>query len=242
MTTMESPPRRPWFAAALSLACPGLGQVYAGRTARGLALLLVTWLLAPGAALIVAFGAPSAPRLLGLLGAVALSLALVVFSIVDAAIQAARATPSAVGAWNRPAVIAMLLALGLVGSTATTFLVRANLFSAYVVPQGSMAPAIAPGDRVLARRLGAGASAPAPGTVVVFRNPRDRRQVFVKRVAAHPDVPPGEFWALGDARDNSYDSRDFGPVPVGDVLGEVQYVFWPPSRFGVVGAPVGAAR
>ncbi len=235
MTTRECPSRRPWVAAALSLACPGLGQVYAGGTARGLALLLVTWLLAPAAAIVVAFGEPSDARLLGLLGAVALSLALVMFSIIDAAIQAARATPAAVGVWNRPAVLALLLAIGLAGSTATTILVRANLFSAYVVPQGSMAPAVAPGDRVLARRLGAGASTPAPGRVVVFRNPRDRRQLFVKRVAAHADALPGTFWALGDARENSFDSRAFGPVPVGDVLGEVQYIFWPPRRFGTVG-------
>lgn len=236
MNDSDPPRRRPWLAAAMSLACPGLGQVYAGRVARGLALLLVTWLLAPTAAFIIAFGEPSDARLIGLLGAVAVSLGLVVFAIIDAGIQAARATREAVGMWNRPAVLALLLAIGLVGSTATTTLVRANLFSAFVVPQGSMSPTIEPGDRILARRLGAGGSTPVPGRVVVFRNPDDRRQVFIKRVAAHADVPPGQFWALGDATDNSYDSRMFGPVPAGDVLGEAQYIFWPPHRLGTIGA------
>jgi signal peptidase I len=49
-------------------------------------------------------------------------------------------------------------------------------------------------------------------------------------------VPKGTCFVLGDNRDNSHDSREFGFVPLGDVLGFVQYVYLPAetwARFGV---------
>jgi signal peptidase I len=50
-------------------------------------------------------------------------------------------------------------------------------------------------------------------------------------------VPEGTCFVLGDNRNNSHDSREFGFVAVGDVLGEVQYRYWPAAtwtRFGVL--------
>jgi signal peptidase I len=50
-------------------------------------------------------------------------------------------------------------------------------------------------------------------------------------------VPEGTCFVLGDNRNNSHDSREFGFVALGDVLGEVQYRYWPAAtwtRFGVL--------
>jgi signal peptidase I len=39
-------------------------------------------------------------------------------------------------------------------------------------------------------------------------------------------LPPDCFFALGDNRDNSYDSRFWGPVPAGNVKGRPLLIYW----------------
>lgn len=43
-----------------------------------------------------------------------------------------------------------------------------------------------------------------------------------------------EVYLLGDNRDNSLDSRSFGPVELDDVVGTVLVRFWPVERLGTV--------
>ncbi len=50
-------------------------------------------------------------------------------------------------------------------------------------------------------------------------------------------IPEGHVFVLGDNRDRSRDSRHFGSIPIKDVVGYVDYVYWPAeswSRFGVI--------
>jgi|SRR5579884_754907 len=48
-------------------------------------------------------------------------------------------------------------------------------------------------------------------------------------------VPEGKLFVMGDNRDNSSDSRDWGFVPIGNVIGEPLFVYWsydaPTSRW-----------
>lgn len=43
-------------------------------------------------------------------------------------------------------------------------------------------------------------------------------------------IPDGHVWVMGDNRENSRDSRSFGPVPVDTIVGRAFTRFWPLSR------------
>jgi signal peptidase I len=43
-------------------------------------------------------------------------------------------------------------------------------------------------------------------------------------------VPEGQVFVLGDNRQSSSDSRTFGSVPVGNIIGKVILRFWPFDR------------
>jgi signal peptidase I len=52
---------------------------------------------------------------------------------------------------------------------------------------------------------------------------------------AETTVPEHYCFVLGDARDNSLDSRQFGPIPCAVIMGRADYLYWPArnwSHFG----------
>lgn len=59
-------------------------------------------------------------------------------------------------------------------------------------------------------------------------------------VAFDVEVPAGRLWVMGDHRSDSVDSREYlgspggGTVPVDEVIGRVEWITWPPGRWGSV--------
>lgn len=101
----------------------------------------------------------------------------------------------------------------------------------------SMAPALKPGEFLVATRRGR----LRRGALVVVGHPGRPGYEMVKRLAGLPgDVVRGkvlggeEYWVLGDAPGASTDSRTLGPVRRSELRGVVRFRYWPPGRAGLL--------
>ena len=87
----------------------------------------------------------------------------------------------------------------------------------------SMLPHLPPGQEVLIIPPRHDDRPPQIGDVVVIQHPRQPETRIIKRIA-HIQ-PGGDYILLGDNPAASTDSRSFGPVPPGKILGRVVCLF-----------------
>jgi signal peptidase I len=75
----------------------------------------------------------------------------------------------------------------------------------------------------------------------VFRNGREEHGSYVQSCLNDPTVctfsttitvPPGHYFMMGDNRDDSDDSRFWGPIPQKWIIGSAFFTYWPPDRIG----------
>ncbi|KAI0796567.1 LexA/Signal peptidase [Abortiporus biennis] len=89
------------------------------------------------------------------------------------------------------------------------------------------------------------------GDVVALRSPSDSK-LIVKRLVAlpgdkvktlppYPDaevcIPEGHAWVEGDEPFHSEDSNYFGPIPLGLIDSKLDFIVWPPERWGALPTP-----
>ena len=71
---------------------------------------------------------------------------------------------------------------------------------------------------------------------VVYVDGRRLREPYLEpanrdlRTASWPRIRPGHYFFMGDNRMHSCDSRKWGTVPHGDLVGPVTLTYWPPNR------------
>jgi signal peptidase I len=105
----------------------------------------------------------------------------------------------------------------------------------YAIPSASMAPTLQAGDRIIVTPYH---GAPARGDVIVFHAPSSSDDLMVKRIAGTPGdaidagagrivvVPAGCYFVVGDNRQDSFDSRNWGPLPRDFIVGRARMVLW----------------
>jgi signal peptidase I len=82
----------------------------------------------------------------------------------------------------------------------------------------------------------------------VYRKPAGKTQFsaekdsYIRQCGASPEctfltpikIPAGHWFMMGDNRGESDDSRFWGPVPTGWVIGQAVATYWPPDRIGTL--------
>jgi signal peptidase I len=85
-----------------------------------------------------------------------------------------------------------------------------------------------------------------PGDVIsiheghVTRNGKREADSYIRACGSSPEcsfpvaikIPPGHWFMMGDNRGESDDSRFWGPVPTGWIIGGAVATYWPPDRLG----------
>jgi len=130
---------------------------------------------------------------------------------------------------------------------------RSFIFEPFRIPSGSMKPTLLIGDFILVNKFAYGVRLPVihkkildmgepdRGDVAVFRFPRDPRLDYIKRIVGVPGdriqyrdkkltvngvvAAQRMYFAVGDNRDNSNDSRYWGTVPEENLVGKA-FMVW----------------
>ncbi len=104
------------------------------------------------------------------------------------------------------------------------------------------APGSAPNDPPLIKRvIGLPGETVTIKDALVYINDQPLDEVYTKEACIPSRCPdkewqlgPDEYFFMGDNRNNSRDSRVFGPVTRDRIVGEAIIRYWPPSDVGIV--------
>jgi len=217
--------RKPWVAVVLSLLATGLGHIYCGHIARGLALFLASSLFAP-LAVAASLLEPSTPLLMGLLALALTVIGLYLFAVADAFLLARRLGDEYVLCqYNRGFLYALFILVGVCYPPGVVHYLRSNAFEAFLVPTASEAPNILPGDHVLVNKQVLHWRYPRRGDVVVFRVPHQPGRQWIKRIIALAGdtvaVRQGQVFVNGRKLDHERVPGESLPEATGGLPGEV---------------------
>lgn len=208
--------RVPVFAALMSAALPGFGQLYNGQVNRAIWFFLIFSLVTVPLVVLVALYLPAAMMMGVLAVSVVLALAVWLWGIVDAWRVARRSNPYRLQIWQTGGLYtSVFLLCGLLVLPSVWSYVRHNHVQAFRTPSGSMMPTVQPGDFIWANM---NYNCPncwrgvKHGDLAVFIYPNNRNQHFIKRIVGLPgDTVSAEGGAL-IVNEKALSADNTGPI------------------------------
>ncbi len=117
------------------------------------------------------------------------------------------------------------------------YVIRLDAYEAGRKPErGDIVVFERPGDDIFVKRvIGVGGDVLGIARGSVWLNGSWLKEPYLKErplteLPLATEIPEGHVFVLGDNRNTSEDSRDFGPVPVANVVGQVTKIVWPLTR------------
>lgn len=239
-------PRKKLCATLLALCMPGLGQVYNGELIKAACLLLffaATPVLISETAAFLPAGA-----LIGTVAAaIGSALAIYLFAITDAfKTSGHKNLLYAPKAYNNGFFYLAMFIVGFIGLGIAEHYIRTQIVTPYVIPSSSMEPTILRGDYVFADRKVYQKGPVHVGDIVIHVFPDDRSKVYIRQIAAlpgerlaYPDgtvvtAPHGTVLVRGSGNGGTVaDSRQFGPVDMRDIVGQVRQIYFSRGPEGI---------
>jgi signal peptidase I len=245
--------RKNWIAAAASLAMPGLGQIYNGEIVKGFCLFAL-YLVIPLIGLRLSVSMADGWLLFGIAVTAASTLALYVFSIVEAWKAAAgRGKGYFLKSYNRWYLyLVVWLSCSVLSLGVSSGYVKKNVVEMFKIVTPAMQPQVLTGDYVVVDKRAYEKVPPRVGDIVVHVYPDDRSKVLIRKIEGLPGdkvlledgrtltVPHGSVYVLGENREASLDSRAFGLVPLKDVLGKARQVLFSRGEGGIRWGRIGS--
>lgn len=176
--------RKSWMAVGLTLLLPGLGHIYNGQTKKAVILLVLPFVFLLVCVVVVATD-PYRLCFPVMTAALVGSIIFYVGSLVDAFRSAkSQSSEYQMKKYNRAYVyFGVYLAFSICFSVCRSYF-RTNWFESYVVPTEGMAPTLITGDRFFADKRSDSRSKIERGEMILYRSPKDRGTIYVKRVVA----------------------------------------------------------
>lgn len=124
------------------------------------------------------------------------------------------------------------------GDDATRYLFRGPKRGDVIVFRSPTVPEDAPERDFIKRIIGLPGERIEVRDCTVFIDGLPLAEPYIKelpRYTHEPEtIPPDHYFVLGDNRNNSSDSKNWGPLPKENLIGQAWLIYWPRSAFGLV--------